>query len=189
MLFIIVFVINNHINTVQSLAIYVNVCSSLITKSPFQAFRGCRRWSEVKGKNSKGFFPGFSVSLLFISRHFPLTKTADMIATNKLNFERPCNERPKDSALEAHTLNSVSVREKLWLFLLYSFVRQQKPYLIPILNYFISKHLSRKPLEWPFYKSKESLEMITKKKTSWYVVGRTGVKWKIRLIRGPCSGD
>lgn len=32
-----------------------------------------------------------------------------MIATNKLNFERPCNERPKDSALEAHTLNSVSV--------------------------------------------------------------------------------
>lgn len=96
MLFIIVFVINNHINTVQSLAIYVNVCSSLITKSPFQAFRGCRRWSEVKGKNSKGFFPGFSVSLLFISRHFPLTKTADIKATNKLNFERPCNERPKD---------------------------------------------------------------------------------------------
>ena len=135
MLFIIVFVINNHINTVQSLAIYVNVCCSLITKSPFQAFRGCRRWSEVKGKNSKGFFPGFSVSLLFISRHFPLTKTADMIATNKLNFERPCNERPKDSALEAHTLNSVSVWEKL--FLLYSFVRQRKPYLIPILNYFI----------------------------------------------------
>ena len=109
MLFIIVFVINNHINTVQSLAIYVNVCSSLITKSPFQAFRGCRRWSEVKGKNSKGFFPGFSVSLLFISRQFPLTKTADIKGTNKLNFERPCNERPKDSALEAHTLNSVSV--------------------------------------------------------------------------------
>lgn len=83
MLFIIVFVINNYINTVQSLAIYVNVCSSLITKSPFQAFRGCRRWREVKGKNSKGFFPGFSVSLLFISRHFPLTKTADMIAANQ----------------------------------------------------------------------------------------------------------
>ena len=120
MLFIIVFVINNHINTVQSLVIYVNVCSSLIIKSPFQAFRGCRRWREVKGKNSKGFFPGFSVSLLFISRHFP---TADMIATNKLNFERPCNERPKDSALEAHTLNSVSVREKL-LTLSTLFVRQ-----------------------------------------------------------------
>lgn len=163
MLFIIVFVINNHINTVQSLAICVNVCSSLITKSPFQAFRGCRRWREVKGKNSKGFFPDFSVSLLVIWCHFPLTKTADMIATKKLNFERPCNERPKDSALEAqaHTPNCVSVWEKR--FLRYSFVRQRKLYLIPILNYFISKHLSRKPLEWPFYKSKECLEMITRK--------------------------
>lgn len=73
-LFIIVFVINNYINTVQSLAIDVNVCSSLITKSPFQAFRECRRYREVKIKNNKGFFPGFSDSVLFISRHFPLTE-------------------------------------------------------------------------------------------------------------------
>jgi len=137
----------------------------MITKSPFQTFSECRRWREVKRKNSKGFFPGFSVCLLFISCHFPLIKTADMIATNKLNFERSCNERrherPKDSALEAHTPNSVSVWEKL--FLLYSFVRQRKSYLIPILNYLISKHPSRKSRKWPFNKSKGSLEMITKK--------------------------
>ena len=49
----------------------------------------------------------FCLSSLYFA---PLsTKTADMIATNKLNFERPCNERPKDSALEAPTPNCVSV--------------------------------------------------------------------------------